>query len=1477
MSLKEKLTSTLVSGAGAVLCKPLGNLALSFIPGLKEFIGVTLENPEIKELIKKTVESLIDASSGVSTEFLAANLKKFINSVGTKPKLTEAYHIALQQAFKNIQEKLSKEQKEKNILPATLNLNSNDQFFIDWLEKLKELQTSISENENAVEYEQFEQILFASADIETDEKWWTEVKALLESWSKTNIPDDLSDYLKQNLIKFIQEALTKTLQRETYAGVWQEYQKVIQTQSLALLKDFEKHILALEEMSKVAGGRFLQNGEEINFSLRKPIENLVEKLSTKEIYIEREATINRENRIKGLSDLEKKDGYFLLAASAGSGKSTLLAHWIREFASSNQIQNQTPVKICYHFYSKQEGTKDYDKGLTILSDQLLKAHHIQANVNSFNPATVSSIIPYALELNHPTRLLVIIDGLDEAGDPATEADFLSLFKPLFPRNLGENTTVILTVRNDQGMRSFQHYQEELGIPLQELILPDVNNAALTSYLLKSADERLRRKANDQNFKERIIEKTEGLAIYVHYLLDELSKANEIHWTERIKELPKGFEEYVKASLPVALTGKPNWEDALSFIALTQAPLDKHDLVALTKLSGNKLDNIDFDNVRWDIKRWLRNEADSWAFSHQKIGEVFYKRYVADRKAIFIKHLLNYCEEWEQHKSAYALLNYAKLLRTDGKEEKLYRLADNENFLATQRNVLTDTPDASLRTLQTAILYAAEKNNGAMMAKFSLSHALLVEKLSEEPWLEAFAHRGFSGALQLADHFGDDERRVVWYLLTAWKLAKSNEKEEAEKILRRIDALPLTELSGSQSLIAEFVLPIFLEVAHLNLILNIYAKILVKSKFERKVFNISKQFLQIGDFDKAEQCIRSINDSQLRLTALISLAINLADVNRRERAEHIIDEVKPIAYSDKNLSFRASILANLAILLLRIDRISEAEQIIDEIIQIANSSKTILTKFYIFKYLSSILFKAHLFDKANQIFYEAEKIADSIEDKNVRQEKLKKLAEILIDARFLDRAEHIVHSMENAFIRSQLLAKLAVASIHEQFADKSQRLFAEAEQIARSIEDTRESFEILTSLTQSAFDAGFINKSHELFKEAEQVAYSTEDFRIRYQFIKTIFTLSLYMERFDKTENSLNKIEQFIYSNEKPVDYSQFIDHLALSLAESHQFDKARQVVFFIRNSRIRSQTLANFALVLTHKEFTVESRQLFTEAEQIARSIEKSEDKNEALAVIALKLAEAKQFTESERVAHSIKDSRLRSKSLRNLAVELAKSLSFEQAERVARSIKTSISRSQSLAKLGAALHDAQLLNKARQIFEEAKQIANSIREIRQKSLALIQIAIELKDSKSFDELEQSARSIEDITYRSMVLRNLAQALARVSSFEKSKRVALSIESVGYRLQALAGLAEALAKDHLFEDALIITKKLRWKDCLNVLDEFTKAKRPELLKNYIVPLSYKMDSALLACAHIILLYENQLDKIFAEIYRYLSQQTTKAK
>ncbi|MGQ4645974.1 SMEK domain-containing protein [Lyngbya aestuarii] len=465
---------------------------------------------------------------------------------------------------------------------------------------------------------------------------------------------------------------------------------------------------------------------------------------------------------------ENSSGLMLVKARAGFGKTALLANWLKE-------RREKSYFIAYHFFSdRTQAIKSAYRNLLWqlynyyeLSYEQLPSDEEELRIRFYN-------LLREQDIRENKALIIVIDGLDEAEKP---------FSPPFPVSLPKNVFVIVSARAEKGEepKYLEDWTEYSQPPLH---LEKLSGGAITNWLQQTSE--LAAFAEDTSFVAQLDEITEGFPLYLSYLIDELNHAakQEQDLQAILARTPKGFEQYVEQQLrnidELELPDE-RWQ-FFALLAVAKGILTREDIKALTGMRDRQLRQL---HLCWQVTRWMRiSEGKLYAFANPLLAKTFGDK-LGDDAEDALQHLIDYCAEWQDNNSAYALRYYAEHLRDAKRWEKLYVIARDEDFASTQQQQLPDEPDLPLKTVQTALLGAAEEDKAEIMAEFLLVHAhRLGQTNTQESPLEALRSGSLERALKLADQY-ELERCVLCYLLLAWELKDTSRREEARETLERL--------------------------------------------------------------------------------------------------------------------------------------------------------------------------------------------------------------------------------------------------------------------------------------------------------------------------------------------------------------------------------------------------------------------------------------------------------------------------------------------------------------------------------------------------------------------------------------------------------------------------------------------------------------------------------------------------------------------
>ncbi len=471
-------------------------------------------------------------------------------------------------------------------------------------------------------------------------------------------------------------------------------------------------------------------------------------------------------------------GVLLVTAAAGFGKSALLSHW--------QKTRQDDFFIAYHCFSyRYEKTRSVSEAYRHLLKQLYYYHNL---INGQFPNDENGMRDILVGmLGEPVsengkRLVIVLDGLDEAD---------KTFEP-FLTSLPAGVFVIASARAEKGEKP--EYLRNWIDNAQRLFLKRLPPEAIAKWLEQISE--LATYSQDDDFVTRLHKTTDdGFPLYLRYLIDDLRQAAIKRQDVQavLKDSPGGFKDYVKEQFgqlakifgQLAKIKEIQWqrkvrkvEKLFALLSVALGALSKHDIQHLTSLTA-----WDLDDLPWQATRWFSIQAGIYSFAHPLLAQEFCGVLGLQASEAEGK-LIEYCAKWQKKPSDYVLRHYAEHLRKAKRWEELYKLARDEQFASAQLQQLLDEPNLSWKTVQTALLGAAEEDNPEIMAEFLLLHVRLVDSPESPSPLEGLRSRRLERAWRLADGW-EIESCILWYLLLTWELNDEGKLEQARETLDRL--------------------------------------------------------------------------------------------------------------------------------------------------------------------------------------------------------------------------------------------------------------------------------------------------------------------------------------------------------------------------------------------------------------------------------------------------------------------------------------------------------------------------------------------------------------------------------------------------------------------------------------------------------------------------------------------------------------------
>jgi hypothetical protein len=480
---------------------------------------------------------------------------------------------------------------------------------------------------------------------------------------------------------------------------------------------------------------------------------------------------------------QNRSGMLLVRAGAGMGKTALLANW------KQKQQQQGNCFIAYHFFRQGEETSNVIQAYRYLLRQLYAYYELNLQqIPSDKYQLLDRIFQLLQQPLKPIQkkpLVILIDALNEVSPERS-------FSLTLPQPLPVGLYVIISVRVNEEERL--DYLPTWVNVTQELSLKPLLSPTVVDWLRRTGNEKLVTLAQDETFVAQVCDRTEGIPLFLKYLIDELVQvAKQGDESDAIRKTlaatPKGFANYIRQQYQALdrledWRSRPELRKIFYFSTIAKGELSSEDLVELMGESPVGLP--------WQVSRWFKirelEDCLLFSFAHPSLAEQFaaLPAIKASTKKAH-KELINYCAHWQEYHSAYALRHYAEHLRDVKRWEELYKLArdEDEDFASTQQQQLPDEPDLPLKTVQTALLGAVEEDKAERMAEFVLIHAhRLGQTNAQESPLEALRSGSLKRAWKLAEQL-EIERCILWYLLLAWELKDEGKPDEARETLDKL--------------------------------------------------------------------------------------------------------------------------------------------------------------------------------------------------------------------------------------------------------------------------------------------------------------------------------------------------------------------------------------------------------------------------------------------------------------------------------------------------------------------------------------------------------------------------------------------------------------------------------------------------------------------------------------------------------------------
>lgn len=560
------------------------------------------------------------------------------------------------------------------------------------------------------------------------------------------------------------------------------------------------------DLRSVGARPLMVEGKELNLRFAASCERVrVSLLDSEEAPV-----VGRDSQYEAFDTIVREQPYVLVTGAAGSGKSSFLANWLERH------KDDSDMRCSYHFFSAQQGTAEIGGGMKCICEQLLDDYRLDVPALEIEHEKLKRIFEELATIPRvATRTVVVLEGVDEAINQSKPKSDLAFDASWIPKPLPERVTLIISIRDVEGANTHSTIAKELGLEdrLEPFQIDHLKEADISSLIeKKNLPDDFEQWAGESKIASRIVERTGGLAIYVRFLVDELSKSSNSDDREAVfEQLPRDFKTYIERAIRQLRGDYTSWIDAFKQLCLAKGPLTAAELIALTELKAEHFASL----PDWPVLRWLRTSGAGigaqYAFSHDSIRSGFEQVLLdplAPEERIKTQNaLLRFCASWKENqigrRSTYALRYYPQHLLDavlDGSSERpkeLYELCQCEGFLDAQRAAFTGESDIHLQTIREGIRAAAWQEEVVPLATLILLHARTFGALRSESPLEAARQgnleRAFSLALSL-----DAARSVLFLVLIAWDRHVAGDGDGPSRAFEFLNDCPAVSLRGRES-------------------------------------------------------------------------------------------------------------------------------------------------------------------------------------------------------------------------------------------------------------------------------------------------------------------------------------------------------------------------------------------------------------------------------------------------------------------------------------------------------------------------------------------------------------------------------------------------------------------------------------------------------------------------------------------------------
>ncbi|MDM0118015.1 ATP-binding protein [Variovorax sp. J22R133] len=349
----------------------------------------------------------------------------------------------------------------------------------------------------------------------------------------------------------------------------------------------------------------------------------------------------------------RPSGHTLVTGPSGCGKTALLVNWVRQLLERRpQNGKDLPPKLAYVFINRDAELAE-QAVMHLLYHQLIRVHGRREDVPRDLP-TLEQRCVELLEtpLQEGGRLIVVIDGLDEAEAQGWKPEFL------LPRSPLEGMHFVFSAR-EMGSRDWVRWLSLDAGNVRTKRLSQFDFKAVGA-LLRSAPGGLAQKAGDEAFVQALLDVSEGDPFYLKFLIEDLASAEAAGIALDVAAVaakPVGLAYYLKGWWTDLAQGAADKcvQNLLGILVVADGSLSRAALLEIDP--AGPINSYTVDGAIDKIRRYLIGDDDAgYSISHPRLREYIKKSCLspADLQN-YANALAAWCERaWPDQNQPYAL-------------------------------------------------------------------------------------------------------------------------------------------------------------------------------------------------------------------------------------------------------------------------------------------------------------------------------------------------------------------------------------------------------------------------------------------------------------------------------------------------------------------------------------------------------------------------------------------------------------------------------------------------------------------------------------------------------------------------------------------------------------------------------------------------------------------------------------------------------